>query len=77
MPVPSRKELAARLQSLLGSVLQEYSLEGKKNRQLAEKAAGQLAKAFRKHAKKQAAKKAAAQAGAAKPPQKPNPANPL
>ncbi len=61
MPVPSRKELAARLQSLLGSVLQEYALEGKKNRKLAEKAAGQLAKSLRKNAKKQELKKASAQ----------------
>ena len=75
MPVPSRKELAARLQSLLGSVLHEYSLEGKKNRKITEKAAGQLAKAFRKNAKKREAKKAAAQSGqdgAPKPPQKTN-----
>ena len=76
MSVPSRKELAARLQSLLGTVLQEYSLEGKKNRKLTEKAAGQLAKAFRQNAKKREAKKAAAQAGAPKPPQKPNVTSP-
>ena len=63
MPVPSRKELAARLESLLGAVLQEYALEGKKNRKLTEKAAGQLAKAFRKNAKKREAKKAASPAG--------------
>ena len=62
MPVPSRKELAARLQSLLGTVLQEYALEGKKNRKLTEKAAGQLAKAFRRNAKKSTSKKAGAAA---------------
>ena len=61
MPVPSRKELSARLQSLLGSVLQEYALEGKKSRKLTEKAAGELARALRKNAKKQELKKAAAQ----------------
>ena len=58
MSVPSRKELTARLQSLLGSVLQAYALEGKKNRQLTEKAAGQLARALRKSAKKRASKEA-------------------
>ncbi len=68
MPVPSRKELAARLQSLLGSVLQEYALEGKKNRKLTEKAAGQLAKALRKNAKKQEAKKANSPAEPSGPP---------
>ncbi|MBD0258822.1 MAG: hypothetical protein ICV83_24145, partial [Cytophagales bacterium] len=79
-PVPSRKELAARLESLLGAVLQEYALEGKKNRKLTEKAAGQLAKAFRKNAKKREAKKAAAPAppaGTPKQPQSANLANPL
>lgn len=63
MSVPSRKELTARLHSLLGSVLQEYALEGKKSRKLTEKAAGQLAKALRKNARKQESKKAAAQPG--------------
>jgi hypothetical protein len=62
------------------SVLQEYSLEGKKNRKLTEKAAGQLAKAFRKNAKKREAKKntpPAPQAGTAKQPQQANLASPL
>ncbi len=75
MPAPSRKELAARLQSLLGSVLQEYSLEGKKNHKLTEKAAGQLAKAFRKNAKKRETKKAVAAAPPADAPKQPQPAN--
>jgi hypothetical protein len=50
-------------------VLQEYALEGKKNRKLTEKAAGQLAKALRRNAKKQDSKKAAPAepAGAPKP----------
>ncbi len=80
MPVPSRKELAARLESLLGAVLQEYALEGKKNRKLTEKAAGQLAKAFRKNAKKRTAKKAvppAPPAGTSKQSQPANLASPL
>ena len=77
MPVPSRKELAARLESVLGSVLQAYSLEGKKNRKRTEKAAGQLAKAFRKNAKKREAKKAVAPAGPPRQPQPANPASPL
>lgn len=78
MPVPSRKELAARLQSVLGSVLQEYALEGKKNRRLAQKAAGQLARALRKSAKKKASKEAAAPAepaGTTKTTQAVNPAS--
>ncbi len=77
MPVPSRKELAARLETLLGAVLQEYALEGKKNRKLTEKAAGQLAKAFRRNARKREAKKAVPAAGTPKQPQQSNPASPL
>ncbi len=80
MPVPSRKELVARLESLLGSVLQAYSLEGKKNRKLTEKTAGQLAKAFRKNARKREAKKTAipaTQAVLPKQPQQTNLASPL
>jgi hypothetical protein len=61
-------------------VLQEYSLEGKKNRKLTEKAAGQLAKAFRKNAKKREAEKSTApapQAGTPKQPLQANLASPL
>ncbi len=75
MPVPSRKELAARLHSLLGTVLQEYALEGKKNRKLTEKAAGQLAKALRKNAKKSASKKAGTPAEPAGKPKTTQPVN--
>jgi hypothetical protein len=59
-------------------VLQEYALEGKKNRKLTEKTAGQLAKVLRKNAKKQEAKKAippSAPAGTPKPAQAANLAN--
>ncbi len=77
MPIPSRKELAARLESLLGAVLQEYALEGKKNRKLTEKAAGQLAKVLRKNAKKREAKKSAPAAGTPPQSQPTNLASPL
>jgi hypothetical protein len=56
-------------------VLQEYALEGKKNRKLTEKAAGQLAKALRKNAKKRESKKADAPAEPAGTPKPAQPAN--
>jgi type IV secretory pathway TrbL component len=62
MPLPSRKELTAQLQSALGALLEKYAIEGKKSRKLTEKAAGKLAKALKKNAGKQELKKASARA---------------
>jgi hypothetical protein len=59
MPLPSRKELTAQLQSALGALLEKYAIEGKKTRKLTEKAAGKLAKALKKNAGKQELKKGA------------------